>query len=53
MPGDNNCPEVMVNLKKSRKIWERLTRILGQEGDNLRVSGMLFKAVVQAVLLFR
>ena len=42
----------MINLKNSRKSWAQLTRILGREGANLRVSGMFFKAVVQAVLLF-
>ena len=41
------------NLKKARKSWARLTRILGREGANHRVSGMLFKAMVKAVLLFR
>ena len=52
MAGDDNCPAVMVKLKKARKSWAQLTRILGQEGSNLRVSGMLFKVVVQVVLLF-
>ena len=29
-----------------------MKRILGREGANLRVSGIFFKAVVQAVLFF-
>ena len=30
-----------------------MSRILGREGTNMQVSGTLFKAVVQSVLLFR
>ena len=39
-------------LKLVRKSWSRMTRILGREGGNLRVSVMFFKVVVQVVLLF-
>ena len=38
------------NVRK-RKVW--LSIILGREGVKPRVSGMFFKAVVQAVLIFR
>ena len=48
---DEDLPEFVGNLRKERKIWARLSRILGREGANPRVSGMFFKAVVQAVLL--
>ena len=48
----NDWPAVVGNLKKSRKSWSWLMSILGQEGANPRVSGMFFKAVVQAVLIF-
>ena len=48
----DDWPVVMGNLKKERKSWSWLTRTLGREGRNLRVSGMFFKAVVQAVLIF-
>ena len=40
------------NLRKAWKSWDRLLRILGREGASPRVSGMFFKAVVQAVLFF-
>ena len=50
--GDDDWPAVAVNLLKARKIWGRLSRILSQEGADVRVSGNFFKAVVQAVLLF-
>ena len=50
--GGNNCLLVMVNFRKAEKSLLRMTRILGWEGTDLRVFGMFFKAVVQAVLLF-
>ena len=50
--GGDNWPVVVRNLKKARRSWARLTRILGQEGAKPRVSGMFFKAVVKAMLLF-
>ena len=53
MVGDNNWPEVTGNLSTSSKIWMQMTRILIQEGENPKVSGLLFKVVFQAVLLFR
>ena len=43
---------VVTNLRKAWKIWACMTRILCQEGVELRVSGFFSKAVVQAVLLF-
>ena len=49
---DNNWPAVVGNLKKARKSLARLTRILRREGAKPRFSGMFFKAVVQAVLIF-
>ena len=40
------------NLRKARKIWMQMVRILIREGADPKVLGLLFKAVVQAVLLF-
>ena len=40
------------NLKKARKSWGRLHRILEREGVTARISGAFFKGVVQQVLLF-
>ena len=51
--GDENWPGVVGNLKKARKSWASLSRIMGWEGAKPRVSGIFFKAVVQEVLLFR
>ena len=40
------------NLRKARKIWEQMARIMGQEVANPRVSGIFFKVVVHTVFLF-
>ena len=49
---DDDWPAVVGNLTKFWKSWARLSRILGQEGANMKVSRIFFKVVVQAVLLF-
>ena len=50
--GDEDWPAVVGNLSKARKSWGSLLWILCWEGANARVSGKVFKVVVQAVLLF-
>ena len=50
---DNNWLMAVGNLGKERKSWAQLAKILRREDSNPRGSGMFFKAVVQAVLLFR
>ena len=50
--GDDDWPAVAGNLKKARKSWGRLSRILGREGVTARIYGTFFKSVVQQVLLF-
>ena len=40
---DVDCPEVVENLRNAQKSWERLRRILGQEGVITRVSGIFLK----------
>ena len=50
--GDDNWPVVTSNLIKAQKSWTRMTRILGWEGEDPRISSLFFKVVVQAVLLF-
>ena len=49
---DDDWPAVVKNLSQARKVWSRMPRILSREGVALRVSGLFFKFVVQAVLLF-
>ena len=50
--GEDNWPSVIGNLKKARKSWAWLTRILGRKGSNPRVFGKCFIAVFQSVLIF-
>ena len=50
--GDDDWPAVAGNLVKAQNGWGRLKRILSREGADKRISGTLFKAVVQQVLLF-
>ena len=52
MASDNNFPEVVGNLRKARKIWPCLSRILGRGVASPRVSGVFFKDVVQSVIIF-
>ena len=49
---DEDWLEVEGNFRKARKSWVQMTRILIWEGVYLKVLGLLFKVVVQAVLLF-
>ena len=51
--GNYDWPAVVGNLQKARKSWGRLSQILSREGADPKVSGNFFKAVTQAVLLFR
>ena len=50
--GDNDWPAVAGNPGKAWKSWGRLKRILSREGADKGISGNVFKAVVQQVLLF-
>ena len=49
---DENWPAVVRNLSRERAVWKIMMRILSREGEQPRVSGFFFKAVVQAVLIF-
>ena len=50
--GDDDWLEVVGKLGKSGKSWGKLSRILIREGAYPKVSGIFYKAVVQAVLMF-
>ena len=50
--GGDDWPVLVVNLVKAWKIWARMTRILGRDGADRRISGMFFNPVVQAVFIF-
>ena len=49
---DDDTQAVRGNLKKARRVWERISRGLREENAYARVCGMFYKATVQAVLLF-
>ena len=50
---DNNDTQAMrANLKKARKCWARISRVLRTENATPRVCGVFYKATVMAVLLF-
>ncbi len=42
----------MANLRKAHKCWARVSRVLRAENSTPWVTGMFYKATVQAVLLF-
>ena len=49
---DNDAQAVQSNLRKARKCWSRISRVLRAENASPRVCGMFYKATVQAILLF-
>ena len=49
---DNDMQAVRSNLKKARKSWRMLSRLLREENAEPRVCGMFYKAVVQSILLY-
>ena len=50
---DDDWPAVAGNIKKARRSWGRLARVLGREGADPNVSRTFYIDVTQAVLLFR
>ena len=50
--GDDEWLAVVGNLGKAQRSWGRLSRVLGQEGVDPKVSRMFYTGVAQAVLLF-
>ncbi len=49
---NNNSQAMRANLKKARKSWVRVSRVLRAENASRKVCGVFYKAVVQAQLLF-
>ena len=49
---DDDWPAVVGNLRKARKRWAVMLRILGQEGSYPRAFVNFYNKVVQATLLF-
>ena len=51
MAVEDNWPAVVANLRKARKVWARLSRILGIKVVDWRMLGRLCVAAMQATLL--
>jgi hypothetical protein len=49
---DSNTQAMRGNLKKVRKSWDRVSRILRAENTSAKVCGVFYIAIVQAVQLF-
>ena len=49
---DYDWPAVLKKFGKDRRVWNRLGKLLRQEGAEPRVSAIFYRAVVQSVLLF-
>ena len=52
LAADDDWPEMVRKLSRTRAVWKRTKIILSREEAELRVSGFFLKAVVQAVLIF-
>ena len=49
---DDDWTTVVGNLRKTRKQWAKISRILGKEGADSRPLGIFYKEVVEADLMF-
>jgi hypothetical protein len=49
---DDDLPAVRENMKKTRKRWARVSRLLVREGATAKMMGKIYLAVVQSVLLY-
>ena len=49
---DEDWPAMVGNLGKARRSWGRLSRVLGRDGSDPKVSQAFYTAVTQAVLIF-
>ena len=53
MAADDDWPVVVGNLRKGRREWAQLTRVLGREGKDARTLGQIYMVVIQLVMLYR
>ena len=53
MTADEDWTAVVRNLRKARRKWERLMRVMSRERADARTSVQIYLAVVQLVLLYR
>ena len=50
---EKDWPEFVANICKAQKVWYRLSRIMGKEVADWRISGQFYVAFMQATLLLR
>ena len=50
---DEKWPTVVSNMAREKKVWGIMSRILSREGVTPWVSGLFFKVLIQAALIFR
>ena len=51
--GDSNCPEVFENICKLHEKWVRISRMLVQEGAEVRIWSKFYTIMVQSVIFHR
>ena len=49
---DDDCPDVRRNIMHARFLWGVLGTLIRQEGADLRVAAIFYRAVVQEILLY-
>ena len=49
---DDNFTVIHHNIKRARKVWVQVRKMLQREGSYTQVSEIFYRAVVQAVILF-
>ena len=49
---ERDLVEVHRNISKVRAVWRRLGKLLRQEGENIRVSDLFYREVIQTFLMF-
>ena len=49
---ENDWPKVIANIRKARKKWAHLLRVMGREGEDDRMLGIFYMTMVQEFLIF-
>ena len=49
---NSNCAELYINLRKAQYLWGMIAKVMGKKGAPIKAQPMMYKMVVQAVLLY-
>ena len=52
LSSNNNWPALEQNLRRSRRKWGRMVKILGREGADRRMPDIFYVALVQTVIFW-